>query len=57
MKSEPQYKLFLFDVSTPKLPRLSRFTDFKFEKIFRNKLTQAKLVLWGHVPMIVLVTI
>ena len=31
MRSETQYKLLRFDVLTPKLPRLTRFTDLKFE--------------------------
>ena len=30
-RSEPQNAMFAFDVLTPKLPRLIRFTQFKFE--------------------------
>ena len=31
MRSEPQYTVLVFDILTPKLPCLTRFTNCKFE--------------------------
>ena len=57
MRNEPQNIGLAFDVLTPKLSCLIRFSYLILETNLLNQLTQAESVSWWHVQLIVHVTI